>query len=158
MARRNGITEHTVAEIQAGTGIDAQDNDKCRASDLGDFGREFIFLNDDTTTPDDATFTLEETGEVGRWRAQEVASSLIGSAVDVDFTALLDNTEENIAVTLAGVAAGSAYQVGIVSGLPADTSLELEENHGADTLNFRFINNSGATLTAGTIVVNVYQV
>lgn len=157
MAKRNGITDHTVAEIQAGTGVDAQINDQARATDLGDFGKVLIFV-DDTTTPDDGEFTLEETGQAGRWRQEEVASSLVGSALNVPFTALFDNTEESITVALAGVSAGNAYVIGIVSGLPADTTLELEENHGAGTLNFKFENNSGATLTAGTIVVNVYQV
>ena len=85
-------------------------------------------------------------------------SALLEANVNLDFTALFDNTEEFIAVTVTGVTAGSAYAIGIVSGLPAGTTLELEENHGADTLNFSFENNSGVTLTAGTIVVNVYTI
>lgn len=156
MATRNGITDHTAAEIQSGTGIDAQFNDQARATDLGNFGRLFIFV-DDTTTADDGEYTLEETGEAGRWRAEDV-NSLVSANVNVPFTALFDNTEEGIVVAVAGVAVGSAYAIGVVSGLPAGTTLELEENHGSGTLNFSFKNNSGAQLTAGTIVVNVYAV
>lgn len=159
MAKRTGITDHTLAVVQAGTTIEAQFNDEILVTDLDDFGRKFIYVND-TVTADDGAFTLEETvqaGVAGRWRAKEAVSSLVGGNVNVPFTALLDNTEESISVALTGIVVGEAYVIGIVSGLPADTTLELEENHGANTLNFTFENNSGATLTAGTIVVNVYR-
>lgn len=155
MARRNGQTDHDLATVQAGTGIDAQHNDVVRVTDLGKSpGSKFDFIAGDTT-PDDSKYNLEETGQTGRWRRK--GSNLVSGALNVPMAALPDNTEDSVDVSVIGVETGKTYAAAVVSGLPANVELELSENvSGADTLTFIIKNNSGATLTTGNIVVNVY--
>ena len=158
MARRTGITNHLLATLQSGTNIDAQVNDQVRVTDLGSAPGRIFYCVAGNAVSDDGEYTIVEGTEANQWRSQEEVNSILATSLNVPFSALLDNTEENVAVAVAGVSAGQGYVIGVVSGLPADVDIELEEDHGAGTLNFRITNNSGATLTASNIVVNVYTV
>ena len=160
MIRRTDKTRHTLLEIQAGTNIEPQISDEIIVTDLNaPIGENFDWIAGDTTA-DDALYTLDEVPYTadGRWRRG--GSNLLAGDLNVPFSALFDNTEEpNIDVTVAGTIIGNAYAIGIVSGLPDGVELELEQEVPlADTLRFIVKNNSGATLTAGNAVVNVYEV
>ena len=157
MSTRRGLTDHTLAEVQAGTGIDAQHNDTARVSDVGKApGSVFYFIAGDTTA-DDSLYNVEETGEAGRWRRK--GSNIVAGSLNVPFTALIDNTEEIVPVAVADAVVGKSYAIGVVSGLPTGVEVELDENvPSAGNLDFIVKNNSGATLTASNIVVNVYLI
>ena len=159
MARRNGKTPHTVAEIQAGTIITAQNMDEINVTDLGEFGRDFTFLSSDTTTADDGEYTLEESGEAGRWRSESV-NSLIAAGIAVAHGLVPDNTDsDSINVTIAGVDLGKTYLISpaTANALPAGVTIRVEQDNASGSLDFIIFNNSGVNLPAGSIDVNIYE-
>lgn len=159
MSRRTGITDHTAAEIQAGTSIDAQVNDQIRITDLGTAPGRIFYCVSGNGVADDGQYTLVEAAKANQWRSKEEVSALFASSVSVPYSALQDALIEDIAVNVPGIVEGEAYlAVAIPATLPDGTDLELQENHETDTLNFTFENNSGQTLVAGNITINVYKI
>ena len=62
-----------------------------------------------------------------------------------------------LAGTVTGAEVAKAYAFGVVSGLPTDVELLIQPVVTNDKVVFLLKNNSGSTLTAGNILVNIYK-
>lgn len=158
MRRKNSLPSNTVAEVQAGLVLVAQNGDMHLFTDLGLKGRIGVFYTSDTTTPDDGENVIEETGKTGRWHI--LGSSLFASGVSVPNPEMIDTAETDIDVSVAGVKVGDAFKIsdtqnGTTPIVECDFYVATVPSAG--TLRFRFNNNSGATLPAGNIEVNIFK-
>lgn len=157
------ITYPTLTAFKADTIIGQQISDEVQIEDILSPGVTHVARLSGAETPDDLyivrktnhTSVPPNVSDVTFWASS--VNKLVAGNVNVAFSALPDNAEETVTVTVTGVVPGKAYDIGVVSGLPTDVELILTAEVAVDTLKFIFKNNSGVTLTAGTAIVNVYE-
>ena len=157
MRRDNSLTNSTIAELQAGLIIDAHNLDQHFLNDLGNVGKVVIFKEGDTT-PSDSKNVFEETGETGRWHV--LGSSIIEGGVTITVPELSDTIEHFIDVPVADVEVGTAYKLAVSGGTSDVSGAEFHVLNvkSAGVLKVRYYNNSGADISAGTVIVNIFEV
>lgn len=156
--RQTGVVSWaTVAAFKADTTVTQQKDDEVRIGDILKKGTTWIAIPAGAEVPDDL-YTVKKTNDTSLTFWASTVNSLILSAGNLAFSTLFDNAEEVVALAVPGAKVGRAYAIGVVSGLPAAITVSVGPCTTADTLNVVILNNSGATLTAGTAVVNIYEV
>ena len=156
--RQTGIVSwDTVANFKADTTVTQQKDDEVRIADILKTGTTWVAVPAGAEVPDDL-YMVQKTNDTSLTFWASSAKSLILSAGNLAYSALFDNTEEVVALAVPDAVVGGAYAIGVVSGLPADVSLAVEPCTTAGKINVVVSTNSGATLTAGTAVVNIYAV
>lgn len=159
MARQRGtVTYNKLSIFKADTIVDQQVGDVVQIENVLDPGVTHIARDADVETPDDV-FTIRKTNDTSKTFWASSVNNKIADSLNIPIPIIIDNIDENVSVTVPGVGIGKAYKVAVISGLPTDVILELDEEVSAtNTLTFNVFNNSGATLIAGNIVVNVYEI
>ena len=155
MARQIGVVTYpTLASFKADTLIVQQVSDVVQIEDVLEPGVTHIARNAGSETPDDV-YTIQKTNDTSKTFWASSIDELVEGNVNVAFGALPDGTEQTVTVAVAAAAPGESYEFGVISGKPADVELSIL-NVTAGNIDFLVRNNTGSTLTAGTIVLNLY--
>lgn len=157
MARQTGtVTWNTLAAFKANTSIEQQESDEVQIKDVLSEGVTHIARNAGTETVDDV-YTIRKTNDATKTFWASSVNKLVAGNVAVAYSALPDGVEDVITVAVPGLAVGSPYDIGVISGLPAGCSVVMERVTTANSMTIRISNNTGVSQAAGTLQVNVYS-
>ena len=163
MARRTNITHHaTPADLEAGAVVGggtaiAQFQDEALVLSLG-ADAVFNFLNkDDVPAAADQKYVINDsTNPAGKWLRAAV-SNILGTNLTLSIPQLADGTEELITLAVTGAVPGEAHDLAIFAGGLAGLTYVLQPCTTSGTLSVLVSNNSGATVTSSSPLINIYR-
>jgi len=159
MATQTGIVTYTTDVLfKADTIMAQQVGDEVQLLNILSPGVTHIARTASTEVPDNI-YTIRKTNDATKTFWASIVSNLLKGNVAVAMPALVDNAEHEVTVTgVTGATVGKAYEIGVISGLPAGVRLTMQPVVTANTVKFLITNNTGATLTAGSILTNIYSI
>lgn len=156
MARQFGIVTYaTVAAFKADTLVDQQVGDVVQLEDVLSPGVTHVSRAAGAETPDDV-YTVKKTNDATKTFWASSVNELVAGNLNVSYSALPDGIEEEVTVAVAPAVVGVSYEFGVISGKPNGVEIRILEVMAGNIV-FIVKNNTGAPLTAGTIILNLYN-
>jgi hypothetical protein len=157
MGTQEGIQPwDTVAEFMADTSITQHEGNEVILKDVLDPGVTHVAYLAGAEVPD-GKFSVRKTNDASLTFWASSINKQIADAENLAYPSVRNSVHQNISIAVAAAEVGESYDFGVASGLPVGVELTIQPVVVAGTIPFIIKNKSGATITPGNIVVNIYK-